>query len=420
MPSKNRAAPVIQKTRALGVGSEVGQLHQVILHRPGPELQRLTPQNMDHLLFDDLLWVRRAQEEHDQFSAVLADAGVEVLLLADLLRETLAVPEAKHHILDRTFDERSHGRGAAPALHAMAAAMDDADLATALIGGLTKREVLERIPEPRSVVMHGLGLDDLVLSPLPNHLFTRDTSSWVYDGVALSAMRRQARVRESVHYDAIYSWHPRFAGATFQRWSAAPALGAPAVEGGDVLVLGDGAVLVGMGERTTPQAVERLAARLFAGGTADRVVALTMPKARQFMHLDTVMTMVDAHSFIKYAGLGMLPSYTITPGAAPGELRMRAEEPDLMHAVIAEAMGVDVRFLTPEQDAHTAAREQWDDGCNALALAPGVVVTYDRNATANAYLRQMGVEVLAVPGGELGRGRGGPHCMSCPTIREGI
>ena len=420
MSSKHRSAPVVQETRTLGVGSEVGQLHQVILHRPGAELQRLTPQNMDELLFDDLLWVRRAQEEHDQFSAVLAGAGVEVLMLADLLRETLAVPEARRHILERTFNETRHGPSAAPVLRAMAAAMDDADLATALIGGLTKREVLERIPEPPSVVVHGLGLDDLVLNPLPNHLFTRDTSSWVYDGVAVNAMRKHARVRESVHYDAIYSWHPRFAGAGFQRWSAAPVVGAATVEGGDIMVLGDGAVMVGMGERTAPQAVERLATRLFASGAADRVVALTMRKAREFMHLDTVMTMVDERSFIKYAGLGMLPSYTITPGSGPGELRMRAHEPERMHAVIAETMGVDLRILAPEQDAHAAAREQWDDGCNALAIAPGVVVTYDRNVTANSYLRGLGIEVLTVPGGELGRGRGGPHCMSCPTIRDGI
>ncbi|GAA4424199.1 arginine deiminase [Georgenia halophila] len=410
------------------VGSEVGRLRQVIVHRPGVELLRLTPETMDDLLFDDLIWVRRAQEEHDEFCAVLAGAGAEVLQLTDLLRESLAVPPARAFVLDHAFDERIHGPAATPVLRATAEAMDDAALTELLIGGLTKRELLELTDVPSSVVLHALGADDLVVAPLPNHLFTRDASCWVYDGVAVNSMRMPARTRESVTYEAIYRWHPRFAGSEFHRWSDGLADGQATVEGGDVLVLGDGAVLVGMSERTTPQGVERLAKRLFATGSADRVVALALPSARIFMHLDTVMTMVDERSFIKYADLGMLPSYTITPRDRSGhdgrdeiELDIADHPPEQMHAALADAMGLDgLRILTAEQDVHSAAREQWDDGCNALAIAPGVVVTYDRTTTSNTYLRDSGFEVLEVPGAELGRGRGGPRCMSCPTLREGV
>lgn len=408
------------------VGSEVGQLRQVIVHRPGTELLRLTPETKEELLFDDLLWVRRAQEEHDQFSAALESAGAEVLHLDALLRQSLAVPEAKDFVLDHTFDERVYGPAAAPLLREVAAGLDEAALAELVIGGLTKRELLELTDEPRSVVLHSLGPDDLVVAPLPNHLFARDASCWVYGGVAVNSMQKPARMREAVTYEAIYRWHPQFASAKFSRWSDGLTDGQATVEGGDVLVIGNGAVLVGMSERTTPQGVERLAKRLFAAGAADRVVALDLPKARSFMHLDTVMTMVDERSFIEYAGLGELASYTLTPRSSQSEpaeveLNIADHPPGGAHRAIAEALGLHgLRILTAEQDVHSAAREQWDDGCNALAVAPGAVITYDRTPTSNAFLRESGIEVIEVPGGELGRGRGGPRCMSCPTVREPV
>ncbi len=401
------------------VDSEVGPLGQVILHRPGLELKRLTPGNKDRLLFDDVLWVHRAQSEHDTFAALLRGRGIAVHLFGELLRATVEIEAAHAYVLDRIFDERVYGPLAIDALRNCFDAMDPDTLTEHLIGGITKREVLEFIPEPRSIAFHVLDADEFVLEPLPNHLYTRDTSAWIGGGVSINSMRKQARIRETVHYEAVYRWHPLFADAHFSLWSAGSENGVATTEGGDMLVLGGGALLIGMSERTTAAGVERLARTLFAGGEVDRIVALRMPRARALMHLDTVLTMVDEETFTKYAGLGMLPAYTVRPGDNDKELHVTDHHPDAMHTAIADALGLPgIRVLTAEQDVHAAEREQWDDGCNTLAVAPGVVVTYERNATTNAHLRRHGIEVLEVPGGELGRGRGGPRCMSCPIERD--
>lgn len=400
------------------VDSEIGKLRQVILHRPGNEMLRLTPQNKDHLLFDDVLWLERAQEEHDQFARVLTGRDVEVLYLSDLLAQTLEIPEARDYVLDRVVNENTNGPSTTEPLCALTDGLSGAELAEVLIAGITKAELLERTPCPDSLVLASMGDDDLLLPPLPNHLFTRDTSCWIYNGVSINSMMMPARKRETINYEAIYRWHPRFAGSEFPVWSEGTQAGPATVEGGDVQIIGNGAVLVGVSERTTSQGIERLASRLFAGGKVSQIVAVEMNRTRAQMHLDTVMTMVDVGTFTIYGGLGKLPTLTLRPDGDK-QISVTRNAPEDMYRIIAQALGVgELNVLITPQDSMAAAREQWDDGSNSLAIAPGVVVTYERNVNTNDYLTSHGIEVLTIPGSEVGRGRGGPHCMSCPTLRD--
>jgi arginine deiminase len=390
------------------VSSEVGRLRTVILHRPGRELLRLTPRNNDELLFDGVPWVERAQLEHDAFAEELRNRDVEVLYLHDLLVETLEVDAAREQLLDAALPPQEIGPTLAPALREHLAQLPSRELTEMLMGGIAHEE----LPVRGGLVDAMTDAQEFIVRPLPNLLFTRDSSVWLPGGVAVGRLALPARRRESTITGAIYRHHPRFAGTEILYGAGEHD---PWLEGGDVLCLADGVLAVGVGQRTRPAGVESFATRLFAAGAARCVLAVPIAQDRATMHLDTICTMVDRDAVVMYPQVAdTLAAFTITPDGS-------VDGPAPFLQAAAAAMGIGrMRVIDTGLDPVTAEREQWDDGNNTLALGPGCVVAYERNRETNARLRDAGVEVVAISGSELGTGRGGPRCMSCPVRRDAL
>lgn len=402
------------------VDSEVGELRQVILHRPGLELLRLTPSNVDELLFDDVMWADRARQEHDAFAARLRARGVKVHYFADLFAQALDEDGARDFVMERVVNTDTVGSDLVEPLRELFAAMPSDRLAEFLIGGILKKDL--DLPKTSSLWWSHMDPTDFALTPVPNTLFQRDNTAFAYGGLSVHTMNKPARKRELIHSRTVWNFHPLFRDADLYFYGGNDDIShEPAtVEGGDILVIGNGTVMIGMGERTTPQGISELVRGYFSSPKQEikQVIVVELPKKRALMHLDTALTMIDVDKFSMYPYLPVdMRSWTLTKKDDSGAFDV-VEHTDHLWNVVADALGLDkVYALQTPIDEIEAEREQWDDGNNFLAVAPGVIFGYERNTTTNRFLEDHGITIEAIVGSELGRGRGGPRCMSCPIER---